>query len=70
MPNTATGIRNMPNLSAELVNKLDELYPKRFPDMSWSDRQVWYRAGQRSVVDHLLQVHAEQNETIISSTKD
>jgi len=62
-------IRNLPNLSSSLIKKLDELYPKRFPDLSWNDREIWFKAGQRSVVDFLQQAYDEQNETIIS-TKD
>tara|TARA_R100000664_G_C2731493_1_gene121943 strand:+ start:541 stop:750 length:210 start_codon:yes stop_codon:yes gene_type:complete len=63
-------IRNVPDLSSSLIKKLDELYPKRFPDLSWSDREIWFKAGQRNVVDFLKKVHDEQNETILASTKD
>ena len=63
-------IRNLPNLSSSLIKKLDELYPKRFPDLSWNDREIWFKAGQRNVVDFLQEEYDEQNETIISSTKD
>ena len=62
-------IRNLPDLSSSLIKKLDELYPKRYPEITWEDREIWFKAGQRSVVDFLQQVHDEQNETIIS-TKD
>ena len=62
-------IRNLPDLSSSLIKKLDELYPKRYPEITWEDREIWFKAGQRSGVDFLQQVHDEQNETIIS-TKD
>lgn len=63
-------VRNFPDLSVEVIKRLDELYPKRFPELDWSEREVWFKAGQRSVVDFLNEVFAEQNETILSSTKD
>ena len=63
-------IRKLSDLSSSLIKNLDELYPKRFPDLSWSDREVWFKAGQRNVVDFLQRIHDEQNETIISSIKD
>ena len=69
MENASIPIRNLPNLSSSLIKKLDELYPKRYPEITWEDREIWFKAGQRSVVDFLQQVHDEQNETIIS-TKD
>ena len=65
-----TPIRKLPNLSRSLIKILGELYPKRFPDLSWSDREIWFKAGQRNVVDFLQEEYDEQNETIISSTKD
>jgi len=63
-------IRKVPDLSSSLIESLDELYPKRFPDLDWEEREIWFKAGQRNVVDFLKQVYKEQNETIISSTKD
>jgi len=62
-------IRNVPDLSSSLIKSLDELYPTRFPDLSWSDREIWFKAGQRNVVDFLKKTYDEQNETILS-TKD
>ena len=60
------GIRKLPDLSSSLIARLEELYPKRFPDLDWSDREIWFKSGQRSVVDFLIQIHEEQNKTIIS----
>ena len=58
-------IRKIPNLSKELIDVLNDLYPSRYPDISWGDRQIWFNAGQRAVVEHLQAVYNEQNETII-----
>ena len=63
-------IRNLPDLISSLIKKLDELYRQRYPEITWEDREIWFKAGQRSVVDFLEQVHSEQNETIISQTQE
>jgi len=55
----------IPDLSSDLIDRLEELYPARYPDISWGDRQIWFNAGQRSVVEFLRSQFNEQNETII-----
>lgn len=42
------------NLSA-LVDELDELYPLFTPSPKDDDRLIMYRAGQRSVVEYLIE---------------
>ena len=42
------------NLSA-LVDELDELYPLFTPSPKDDDRLIMYRAGQRSVVEFLIE---------------
>lgn len=37
-----------------LLNSLDALFPKRPPALSDTDREVWFKAGQRSIVDLLI----------------
>lgn len=36
-----------------LVDYLDKIYPDRCPELNLSDREIWYRSGQRSVVCYL-----------------
>lgn len=43
----------LPIYSVDLIKKLDEVYPNRHPDLSLSDREIWFKAGQRAVVDFL-----------------
>ena len=38
----------------KLVEELDTLFPAFLPSPSESDRLIMYRAGQRSVVEHLM----------------
>jgi hypothetical protein len=49
-----------PVVSKHLASHLEEVYPARFPDLDWTDREIWFRAGQRSVVDLLVIEHHRQ----------
>ena len=55
-----------PVLSDELINALDSHFPQRHPDLSLSNREVWYKAGQRAVVDYLIEQQARQKETMLT----
>ncbi len=52
----------LPPVDPALIQALDERFPNRYPDMSWTDREIWIRAGQRSLVDFLIQHHEKQKE--------
>ena len=45
---------NLPVYSSDLVKKLDQMYPSKCPDLTTPDREIWFKAGQRAVVDFLL----------------
>ena len=55
-----------PVLSDELIKALDSHFPQRHPDLSLSDREVWFRAGKRAVVDYLIEQQARQKETMLT----
>ncbi len=57
----------LPVITDELIYSLDSIFPNRHPDLSLSDREVWYRAGQRYVVDYLIEQQKRQKETMLSS---
>tara|TARA_Y100001963_G_scaffold80315_1_gene111446 strand:- start:169 stop:378 length:210 start_codon:yes stop_codon:yes gene_type:complete len=57
---------DLPVLTDELLDALDSIYPSKPPDLSWTDREVWYKAGQRSVVDFLKKHQERQKETMLS----
>jgi hypothetical protein len=44
----------LPDSSIELINKLNTLIPSRHPNLNESEREIWFNAGRRSVVDFLL----------------
>lgn len=56
-----------PHLSEELLNALNDHYPQRHPDLSLTDREVWFRAGQRSVVDYLIEQSKRQREDMFNN---
>tara|TARA_R100000654_G_scaffold1299_1_gene4695 strand:- start:1503 stop:1724 length:222 start_codon:yes stop_codon:yes gene_type:complete len=56
-----------PVLTDELLNALDSHYPQRHPDLSLSDREVWFRAGQRSVVDYLIEQQQRQRDNMLTN---
>ncbi len=58
----------LPSITDDLIQGLDNLYPQRHPDLSLSDREIWYRAGQRSVVDYLIEQQKRQRETMLNNT--
>lgn len=51
-----------PQTVAELVDLLDRLYPNRCPDLHDTDREIWYRTGQRSVVEKCIQMISLEEE--------
>ena len=56
----------LPPITDDLIQGLDEVFPNRHPDLSFSDKEVWYRAGQRFVVDWLIEQQKRQRETMLT----
>lgn len=56
---------SFPQVSTALVEALNELYPDSCPRLDEQDRMVWFKAGQRAVVDFLIEQHKQQNETLL-----
>lgn len=47
-------MKQLPELSAELIKELDATYPAKHPGLSDTERQIWFDAGRRSLIDGLL----------------
>lgn len=47
-------MEKLPQLSLELVQQLDDMFPERCPDVTMSERDIWLYAGKRSLVRYLL----------------
>lgn len=43
----------VPLASTALIDHLDKCYPDRSADLGWTDREVWFKAGQASVIRKL-----------------
>ena len=56
----------LPVITDELIFALDQIFPNRHPDLSLSDREIWYKAGQRFVVDYLIEQQKRQQEAMIN----
>tara|TARA_Y200000002_G_scaffold20298_1_gene15627 strand:- start:15775 stop:15996 length:222 start_codon:yes stop_codon:yes gene_type:complete len=56
----------LPIITDDLIQGLDEVFPNRHPDLSLTDREVWYKAGQRFVVDYLVEQQKRQRETMLT----
>jgi|TARA_R100000995_G_C3383027_1_gene76855 hypothetical protein len=56
----------LPPITNELIAGLDAAFPQRHPDLSLSDREIWYKAGQRFVVDYLIEQQKRQEESMLN----
>ena len=61
---TKTDLKSLPIIKEDLINALDELFPEASADLQWSEKEVWFKAGQRSVVKFLLKIMEEQKEDV------
>ena len=54
-----------PPLSKDFIEELNKLFPEMSADLEWSDKEVWFRSGQRSIVRFLNSHYIKQNENIM-----
>ena len=55
-----------PPVSEALLGHLNERFPELCPDPLWTDRDIWIKVGQRTVVRFLNEVFKRQNENILN----
>ena len=58
MPN----LRKVPLISDELVEYLDRLFPNQCAELDQDEKTIFYKSGQRSVVNHLIEKRKIQKE--------
>jgi len=51
-----------PLISEELINYLEQLFPDKCADLKDTEKEVFYKSGQRSVVNHLIEKYKIQEE--------
>lgn len=52
----------LPRLTEQLIAALAAQFPEQAADLDWNDREVWFKAGQVSVVRWLATQLEEQQE--------
>jgi|TARA_E500000178_G_scaffold322514_1_gene347341 hypothetical protein len=55
----------LPYTVEELINVLDKVFPEKAPDLKDSERTVWHKAGQRSVVTWLLELKNRNDNNLL-----
>ena len=60
--------KGLPPITDELIEGLSRAFPQRHPDLSMSDRQIWYEAGKRFVVDYLIEQQKRQKEAMLTTS--
>ncbi len=59
---------SLPVITDELINSLDVVFPNKHPDLSMTDKEIWFKAGQRYVVDYLIEQQSRQKETMLTAS--
>jgi hypothetical protein len=54
-----------PVVLPELTEWLDTQFPIQTPALTDTEREIFFKVGQRSVVDHLMSILKEQSDTIL-----
>ena len=52
-------------ISQGLIDYLEKNFPNKSPDLKDSERQIWYKAGQASVVSHLKMILEDKDQNIL-----
>jgi hypothetical protein len=53
-----------PEVPKDLIDYLREIIPDKHPSINTPDREIWFNAGKRSVVDMLAAWYKRQNDQI------
>ena len=51
-----------PIINQELIDYLDNIFPEKSADLKDTEKEVYYKGGQRSVVNHLINQKQIQEE--------
>jgi hypothetical protein len=52
----------VPIIKEELIKYLNSLFPDKCADLKDEEKEVYYKSGQRSVVNHLINQYNIQQE--------
>ena len=62
MINPDNGI-SLPYIPDDLLDSIDTHFPDKCPSITEEDRMIWFKAGQRSVVEFLKDQSKRQKES-------
>ena len=51
-----------PIINQELIDYLDSIFPEKSADLKDTEKEVFFKGGQRSVVNHLIKQQQIQEE--------
>ena len=57
-----SNLRKVPLISDELIKYLDNIFPNQCADLKDTEKKIFYKSGQRSVVSHLIEQRKIQKE--------
>jgi hypothetical protein len=57
---------SLPPISKALVDALEERCPEKCPDITMTEKEIWFYAGQRQIVRLITKAYQDQNETILT----
>ena len=60
-----TQLPQFPMITEAMSVELNNRWPEMCADLEWTERLVWFRSGQRSVVRFLNLVFHEQQQNIL-----
>jgi hypothetical protein len=54
----------LPLTGVETIELLNKVFPEQSAQLSWTEKEIWHKAGQRSVVNWLIELRkrADDNE--------
>ena len=56
-----------PTVLPELTEWLDKQFPIQTPNLEDTEREIFFKAGQRSVVEHLMSILREQSDNLLEN---
>ena len=59
----------MPAISEAMIKRLEQLYPDKCPDLTNTEKDVWFKSGQVSVIRFLRQTYNDQIQNNILTHK-
>jgi hypothetical protein len=53
-------MERLPELSMDLIDELDKIFPLRLPRVNQTEREIWLEVGKREVIEYLISLKNKQ----------